>query len=268
MRNHFGKTILFVIFIILFCTNLLAQKDEKKVEKYLNNQNFVWKNYDTQNFRIYVEENSFAEENVESLKNKMEEIRTKTLLFMGESFYPKKTFAFLLSSRERMKILTGNEFNGLAFPSLQTVFMVYSPTIKAVGNHEPFHLFAWNLWKSPKLDFISEGMAVYSDDKWHSYPLHPLAKYLKDNGKLISFKILAKDFKKNDDLITYPQSGSFLKFLSEKYGKEKIKEIWRKGEKNFRKIYSKDLETLEKEWLDFLDKQDASKIKYLENIKI
>jgi hypothetical protein len=50
--------------------------------------------------------------------------------------------------------------------------------------------------------------------------------------------------------------------LSEKYGKDKVKKIWKDGEKAFAKTYGKSLDELEKEWLSFLDEQISIKINY------
>lgn len=258
----FSKILFFFACLIATSSNLLASEDEKKISGYVNNRNFSWKVYDTTHFRVYAETDSYAAQNIEHLKSRIETIYTSTLAFVGERNYKKRSFVFLLDSRQRMKDLTGDEGNGLAQPDRQAVFMVYSPSIKAVGNHEFFHLFAWNLWGSSKEVFVSEGMAVYSDDKWHSYNLHPLAKFLKEKGKLVPLKQLLQGFRKENDLVTYPQSGSFMKFLSEKYGKDKIRKIWKGGQRAFAKSYGKSLDELEKEWLAFLDGHDSSKIEY------
>lgn len=262
MRKILASRFILACCCIIFSSASLAARDDKKLKPFIDNKNFAWQKYETPHFVIYVEKQSFAEENIEALKVRMEAIRTNTLVFMGVDGYDKRLYVFLLPSRERMKLLTNYEGNGFARPELQTVFEIYSPRLKGVSNHEPFHVFANNLWGSAKETFVSEGMAVYSDDRWHSFGLHPLAKFLKDKGKLISANRLVSNFRNENDLITYPQSGSFVKFLCEKYGKDKMRKIWKDGQKAFKKTYGKNLDEVEKEWLSFLDGQDASKISY------
>ena len=63
-------------------------------------------------------------------------------------------------------------------------------------------------------------------------------------------------------MITYPESGSFVKFLYETYGREKIKMLWKQGHKYTKQIYGKELYQLEKEWHQMLIEYDISDVKY------
>jgi hypothetical protein len=49
------------------------------------------------------------------------------------------------------------------------------------------------------------------------------------------------------------ESGSFVSFLYEKYGDQKFKELYKTGfQVNYKKIYGKNLQELEKEWLSYV----------------
>jgi hypothetical protein len=62
--------------------------------------------------------------------------------------------------------------------------------------------------------------------------------------------------------VRYPESGSFVLFLRESQGLEKLKELFAIGNENdssarlresFQQVYGVPLETIEQEWLSMLD---------------
>jgi hypothetical protein len=56
--------------------------------------------------------------------------------------------------------------------------------------------------------------------------------------------------------------GSFVKFLSETYGRETIKLIWTKGSKEIERSIGKNLSGLEQEWLLMLKSITYKDVKY------
>lgn len=261
-RKHTLCLLAFLVLLPVLTVEVRAGRlDEKKVAGWVNKKGFAWRKHDTDHFRIYVEAGQYADTEIERLKARVEAIRDKTLKFIGGKD-EKASFVFLVDSRKRMRELTGDEVNGLSIADKRAVFMVLNSEMRGIPNHEFFHLYAYRFWKRPKETFVSEGMAVYSDDKWHSQELHPLVSFLKAKGKLIPIRQLVENFRKQNDLISYPQAGSFMKFLSEKYGKDKVTAVWKSGEKVFAKAYGKNVDELEKEWLAFIAGYDASGIKY------
>lgn len=92
--------------------------------------------------------------------------------------------------------------------------------------------------------------------------MHVLCKYFLDNNKFISLYDWQNNFNNYNDLIIYPEAGSFVKYLYEKYGYQKFKNLWQVGEGNLEKIYSKHMNELEKEWINVINNYDAKGIKY------
>src|SRR5258706_6693907 len=160
----------------------------------------------------------------------------------------KRLTAFIDDSRARMKELTGTETNGLASDTVS--LMVYSDTINAVGAHELCHVMARWLWGADHGSWGNEGLAVYSDDQWLGLRLHSVARGLLDRGKLVPIaKLVSRGWNKNHpEPITYPELGSFIKFVYEKYGRDSVKALWQRGAGAAQAVFGKPLSELEVEW--------------------
>jgi hypothetical protein len=73
---------------------------------------------------------------------------------------------------------------------------------------------------------------------------------------LFSFDSLISNFNEQaqkNDVIAYIQSAGIFKYLYEKYGIEKIKQLWIEGFENFDSIYGISMKQLETDWLDFME---------------
>lgn len=236
-----------------------------------NKKGFTWISKSSVNFNYYFEPGTPAERDYERISERMEKSHASLEKLLGGSF-GEKTESFIVDSRARMKQLIGEEGNGFAFGSVNpatskteyVTAMVYSDTIKAVGAHETCHALAHLLWGKPRGLWLDEGLAVYSDDQWNGLPLHPVAKVLLDKGHLLPIGDLLDDnwIKKYPDMVTYPELGSFVKFLYEKYGLDAVKNLWQHGAKNAESAFGKNISALETEWRTELAKVDASSIRY------
>ena len=54
-------------------------------------------------------------------------------------------------------------------------------------------------------------------------------------------------------MVTYPEAGSFVKFLYERYGVNSIKTVWQKGSHSIPGAFGKNLSQLEQEWYSTID---------------
>ncbi|MEW6307355.1 MAG: hypothetical protein AB1705_28205 [Verrucomicrobiota bacterium] len=94
--------------------------------------------------------------------------------------------------------------------------------------------------------------------------MHELARRLRDSGRLVPLKQLTAGFDSWVALsteISYPEAGSFVKFLYERHGREKLKELWQAPQPDIQRIYGKNLAELETEWLAILDQAGTSEAK-------
>ena len=229
----------------------------------LGRKGFSWRTEETAHLLVHYEAVSFAEKELRWLTSEHELAMPRVLELLGEQSYPDKIHIFAVESRVRLKALTDND-GPEAFPKHNTVTCVFSEGDKTIGGHEIMHVISinrWGQWKSDRV-WLSEGLAVYANDEWHGHNLHALNKHLRDTKQLVSLDRLLANMRSYPAPIGYPESGSFVKFLHEHYGREKLKELWQAGRADFHQIYGRSLTELEAEWREVIDSSDASGLEY------
>lgn len=151
------------------------------------------------------------------------------------------------------------------------------------GNHLAYHELTHTLLGFGNLEanefntsngyFTQEGIAVYLQERLdpekkvfptNSLKLDTIIRYLYDNKRLIPIEELISSehrdeyYNSNDQNLanellwkSYVQSGSFVKYLIDQYGKDNFLKIYNSSnlEKDIRLIYKKDIKELEKDWL-------------------
>jgi len=231
--------------------------------KLLENKNFQWLvDSSSRELTIYYQADSWTAKRLERVKQNVNNHFNAVKSFTGINSYDKRIHLFIVDSREQMKKLVGYETNGSAFCKYNTVTGIASEKINSIYvNHELFHVVATNVWGKPEV-WINEGMAVYSDNIWHGHDLYQLTRYLVDNNRYVSLNRLIKNFRKVDDLISYPLLGSFVKYLDETYGRDTVIKIWKSKAKKIEKITGKSIEQLEIDWLAKIKTIEYNWIKY------
>jgi hypothetical protein len=144
-------------------------------------------------------------------------------------------------------------------------------TLWPTDNHEVVHLYSYP-WGMP-VALFTEGLAVAFQanpaaqdlvPKWNGTPIHELARRFRASGRLLPIGQLAatSGFRQYDSSVTYPEAGSFVRFLIDQRGLDPIKRLFASvtadsGADTVRRqvetIYGTSLEELEREWLAFLD---------------
>lgn len=256
-------TAVVVILLLTIHENLFGRSEPSSAEL-LNRKGFSWRTDQTEHFWIHYEANSFAEKQPELLTMPHERAIPRILELIGEQTYPEKIHIFAVESRARMKTLIGLETNGIAFPKHNIICCIFSEQTQAVGAHELMHVISLHRWGGMKKDrsWLSEGLAVYSDDNWRRYDLHALNKHLQHANQLVPLEQLLRSFHTLPDMIRYPESGSLVKFLCERYGRQKLKQLWQASRADVRQVYGKSPSELETEWHDVISIADASGIQY------
>src|SRR5262245_34012188 len=157
--------------------------------------------------------------------------------------------------------------NGFAEPSTFTIHTIW-PT----DNHEVVHLYS-STFGSP-VALFNEGFAVAHSTnppngdfvaKWSGTPVHDLARQFRASGRLIALDSLAETngFRGFDPNVTYPESGSFMRFLIDTYGLDRVKRLFAAGTPNdtrdvsgraFVSVYGMTLADAERAWWASLDR--------------
>ena len=180
---------------------------------------------------------------------------------------PKKVDYYKLKDREQFYELIGSTSTGFAMVDEYEVW-TYLPW----QNHECFHLYALLLGRPPV--FFSEGTAVaYQVDPSQGdfearensgERVHDVVRRYKYEGRLYPVPniIDRAGWYASDYTTTYLEAGSFVRYLADVYGLERLKEVFRKMGQNderaevkakFAAIYGRTVDEVEKDWLAFLD---------------
>ncbi|WP_432708204.1 peptidase MA family metallohydrolase [Pedobacter sp.] len=251
---------LLVLLLLSINSTLYGQKS---LIKLLENKQFHWtKDSSSKQVIIYYQPDSWTSRRVDSVRQKILLSIDEVKKFVGIAEYKPRIHYFIVENRIQMKSLVGYQTNGSAIAKYNIITGVISSNTKILfSNHELFHVIAMNCWGTPSA-WINEGMAVYSDNKWHGYDLYQLTKYLLDNNRYVSLNILIRKFRKCDDLLAYPLMGSFIKYLDDTYGRSTLLEIWKGNSKSLQRITGKDISELEQAWLAKVKTVSYMDIKY------
>ena len=240
------KFILFA-FTILFstsCSLIVFPPTESKIRA---KKGFEWIEQfsSDRRFTFMIEKGAIQENQYNRLEETVRIHLDRCIKFLDISDPNEKYTYVIVASRERVKNLIGVSPQATANPS--KCLIVGDPAALQVA-HELAHVVSIRFLGSSK-QWIQEGVAVATDDHWFNYDLHALANHLRIQGNLLAMSELASNFKNYNTLITYPQAGSFIKFLKENYGSAKLKEFWKSGGSNADKIFGQDLLSIERAWI-------------------
>jgi len=227
----------------------------------LADSSYAWIAVKTPHFRFYYEPNTYAAKHFIELRQGVEEARLHALKVLGEENYAPLIDVFFMDSRERMIPALGMQPAGWSERQSNTVLLACNENLRSLHRHEIMHILSMNLWKLPPLleAWLLEGLAVYADTPCSGYSLHEIAARLQRENKLVPLNRLVYQFYKPDDLRAYMQSGSFVQFLFENYGREKFRRLWEHGVTGLPEITGKSYREIEMEWRTFLQNVDQTR---------
>jgi hypothetical protein len=140
-------------------------------------------------------------------------------------------------------------------------------TIWPTDNHEVVHLLT-STWGNPGA-LVNEGVAVAfqvdpsrdQTPRWSGTALHDLARQFRQQGRLVPLAVLSEtaSWRSQDPNIAYPQSGSFMRWLIDVGGLDRVRDLYaRAGGPNepaavvgasFLAVYGQSIDELEAAWL-------------------
>lgn len=153
-----------------------------------------------------------------------------------------------------------------------TIYMVYNDDIQPIGPHELVHILT-NKLGMPNYVF-NEGLAEYFEDFWkakidgkmETLRHNDWAKRFLSDNTYISITDIFDDSKfwelDNNAVFSYPESGSFIKYLVRKYGIDRVMLSYGRLARNnpdssynfkvFRDTFGVTVQDSEKDWLKTL----------------
>lgn len=200
-------------------------------------------------------------EQVDRLMRDLEFRYAQDTAFLGGA--PKgKVRVFVYRSPEQKQALVGAANTQFAKPWQLSLHINDGPFPQQVVKHELAHVLAsafapgpfhvTERWGVPQMAVV-EGVAVAADDPASELTLHQLAaamrkeKLAPDLARLFS----PTGFYAAAPARAYTVAGSFLRYLAEHDGKEKLQKLYAHGD--FQAAYGKPLPALVSEWETFLD---------------
>lgn len=222
------------------------KSSDSVLRQYLSNNGFKWKLQKTKNFHLYYEPDSEARRQIDTLKRNVEENRNSVLQLMREERYQPTIHAFLVGSGAQMRDLVGVTVDGRSRPAQHAIFSVVTPD-RLDLTHEICHEIASNLWGNAE-HWIEEGFATFAQEGSNVY--FNSWDLMKSNSLLPLKDLVSPEWTTTmySPDITYTQLGGFVKFLHDKYGVDRLKQVWQGGSESIAQVYGKPLEELEVEW--------------------
>ena len=203
-----------------------------RLSKYAKHPAFHWQTTTTEHFTIYYETNTATVPRLDEIRASVELSRSNVLQLIGKQDFPDRIHVFLVDSLPRMKALRGSAGYGGAIAKIRVVFAVVNATNNGCSTHEICHVIASAVWGKP--------------ERWVRRDV--IAARLAAEDRLLPLEMLARDFLKHPEELTYIQSSSLVGFVIKRHGLEKFKRIWRGGFERIPKVLGFDATELEREW--------------------
>ena len=127
--------------------------------------------------------------------------------------------------------------------------------------HELTHAIAFNAWGPPRdgAPWLAEGLATWVAGDCAGQPIHDLARDRRARSESIPLQDLLHDFARQNDIVSYLQSGSLIGYILATYGADALEHVWRDGEDGLHAI-GVDEARLERDWLRFIDARPAARM--------
>lgn len=168
-----------------------------------------------------------------------------------------KLISFVFKDENQKRILFGSGKADVAKPWLNQIYLNYS-TYKLTLKHEMVHSLASEFGSTPlkvagNLNLaIIEGLAMAVENNFDNYPIDYMAKIAFESGFKFPIEKLFSgiNFFSQYSSISYIYAGSFIRFLIERFGIDRVKEFYNSA--NFEKAFGITFNQIEKEYYDYL----------------
>jgi hypothetical protein len=220
-----------------------------------------WKVIDSPHFAFHVRPGSFAEQNIATLIEVLEDQYAFELSAL-DIRYAGRISLFLYNNAADAGEPPGSERSGTAYVSTEAARAIVSPPLESTFGliaHESNHVIQYVGIGPPATSFMNEGMAsaVISD---RYYPggksfLYPWTA--RNDARIPPMTDLVVDSKWDDvdSQIAYNASASFLAYTLDTGGPDRLKQLQAVRSEDFadrfQRIYGKPLDQAEREWRDF-----------------
>jgi len=219
-----------------------------------------FKTKESEHFIYFYHSGSKVEEELDTIVEERERAFEKIIGELGIERKEKVRLFLFPSSREKT-FYTGSIGSGL--DSLPwTIIEVYNREIRLDPWHELTHIISGSLNRDPS-SLFSEGLAVYmvAHMSGEQKQIDEQVVRFRNDGELFPLSELIGleiGSRRSKPAISYPQAGSFVKYLVERYGMERFKRLYsgvcqtqgsEERDGAILQAYGKSLTELEAEWI-------------------
>jgi len=238
MNKKYISFIFFISFLLIVSCNQTKEnsKSEEKLEWKKVGQ--VLKTIDNIHFNF--PDQGFAFSNKETLiKNCFEAFENNKKL-IGLKEFNDSIYIRFLASRKDMFPLTATKASGIAYPHINTLYVVANQNQNPPIAHELMHLIIMLDWGNPieSSTWMNEGIGTYAENNCNGNNVAEIYRYFLEYNKLISINELSSDFYKQPEMVGYHQSAYIVEYLLSNYSIEQFKRLWTEGFENFEEIYT------------------------------
>ncbi len=209
-----------------------------------------WEVFESPHYDFFVIRDSYAFKELEQIRMKWEENYKKIVEVFDERFEIKISY-FFYESPVHKGLLTGDQEPGHCLPGKKEVHIVYNEKFQVSGLHEDCHAVLHHIGDPLKL--FDEGTALYLE---HGDEMHTRFREMLESAYPIAELLDDRTFESKDLFVVYPQVGSFVGFLWETYGFQRVRQACRTTHANpmavVENTFGKPVAALEKEWLEFV----------------
>jgi hypothetical protein len=229
-----------------------------------------WDRFETDNIKFFYPKGINIDDHLQEIKSLDNNFKSMCKA-MNVSFNDKIEYYKASSPEECGRLLTQPPFNGLAAVTYQDSIAWFQIAVSTTfyNPHEVMHIVALSSGIPSSNSFFSEGLAVAYGGTTFQTPefAHMYSRTIIDKPTYIPVKRLvtmnSNDFLKSS-YITYQESGSFIRYLIDTNGINKLKNFISNFDVNTdldaqaMRVYNISLDDLEKKWKEYLRKIELS----------
>lgn len=240
---------------------------QRSAAELLRKPGYAWRIDSTAHTRLHYVQGTAASDSIARVRTETERAWQQAATFVGGSVPEARVDVFLVPERRMVGQLAGLETpaNALNFWRSRVVIGWVAPYgvqgPHSLGPHEFVHVLSADVHGETKEWWLGEGAAVAAST-WQGADVHAFAKCLADAGRLYPIaSMVPKPGSGLDAAITYPEAGSFARYLIVLYGRDKFWSVYPRGVAAVPEVYGKKLDALEQEWRRAIGEVDASRVK-------
>jgi hypothetical protein len=209
-----------------------------------------WADARTEHFHLHVSPAvGLDRRGMERLGRQAEAARREVLEMLGEADGGTKEL-FFVESRGRMREIVGQPYGGMASREDGAVFFTITAKTRPPLRHELMHLYSLTLWGDvyQHREWLREGLATLAVGHCHGWSFHELAAAYQDSGQRVPMDRLVGHFREHDDVVTYLQSASLLRFVADRHGSAALRTLFQGGAEAAPRAVGMDAAALDAAW--------------------